>query len=496
MLTIFKNTLARSATEIINRLSSLVFWIVISHYLGLRGIGIYAFANSIFQFMLTATTLGLGTWMTREIARTRETAAHYWGGLLGLGAIVSLLGLLIIWIVALLLSSDPCARQTTWLMGLALIPANGIYWARSTLFAFEKMEQVALARLIENFTRIGLGLWLLFLGQDVKSAAIALIVSKLIGFLVMAVQVTRIIGLPTWGLDRQLVKSLVAELPAFGTVAVINSVFWSVPVILLTSIRGPVATGLFSTALKFFDLFMTFAQSYGQAVFPVFARMARTEKNRLALLCQQSVRYALILALAVATGIFFYADTVIRLFGPDLNQAAGVLRILFWALVPFSAIPVLAFALISNNLQRLDLLANLVALIILTLGTVLACFLAGATGAAVTLVVAVTAFLVLEHHYVRQHLFPLLPGAEIRKILAVALMAGLCATAANQVHPIFVLPVMLSVYIVGLVRLQVLKLAELKSVIRVLVGIFNFGKKKSNDSNPTKALSVCPHPNA
>lgn len=496
MLTIFKNTLARSATEIINRLSSLVFWIVISHYLGLGGIGIYAFANAVFQFMLTATTLGLGTWMTREIARDRETAAHYWGGLLGLGAIVSLVGLLITWIVALLLTSDPSARQTTWLMGIALIPANGIYWARSTLFAFEKMEQVALARLIENFTRIGLGLWLLYLGQDVKCTAVALIVSKWIGFFVMALQVTRLVGRPKRGMDRQLVKKLVAELPAFGTVALINSVFWSVPVILLTSICGPVATGLFSTALKFLDLFMTFALAYGQAVFPVFARMARAEKTRLALLCQQSVRYVLILALAVATGIFFYADTVIRLFGPGLSQAAGVLRILFWALVPFSAIPVLAFALISNNLQRLDLRANLAALIILTLGTVLASFLAGATGAAISLVLAVSAFLILEHHYVRQHLFPLLPGAEIRKILAVALVAGLCATIANQVHPICIWPVLPGVYIVGLVRLQVLTLAELKSAGKALVGIFNFRKKKSNEPNTAKAISVCPHPNA
>lgn len=415
---ITKNTASRFVTEMMNRLASLVLWILISRQYGLTSFGIYAFAMSVFQFGLASSTLGLGTLITRDVARDPGLTRRYLGNVLVLGALWSMVITGFIWIGTIMIAPDIPTRKMTILITWALVPANGIYWVRSILFAYEKMEFVAFGRFVENFVRIGLVWIFLKLGYGLPIVFIIFIASKVIGFIIMIAKVLALAGIPGFRPDKKLVTMLISQVPAFGSIAVVNSLFWSVSIILLTGLRGTNEAGLFSIGLKILDIFISLALALGQSLLPILARFSSTDNHRMMTLCQTALKYLLVTAFGIIVTTMPLAGPITRLFGADMAGAVFVVQLVTWTLLPFMGIPVLAFALISKDHQKLDLCANIIALVVLITATGILAYWQGAMGAAVALFIAMSVFCYKEYQYVQRELFTFSWKSVFFKILA------------------------------------------------------------------------------
>lgn len=64
-----KNLAYQSSYQVLKILMPLITVPIVSHSLGSTGVGQYAFANSIAQYFVLITALGLPLYGTREIAR-------------------------------------------------------------------------------------------------------------------------------------------------------------------------------------------------------------------------------------------------------------------------------------------------------------------------------------------------------------------------------------------------------------------------------------------
>ncbi|RPH89707.1 MAG: flippase, partial [Calditrichaeota bacterium] len=361
-----KNTVARSVTELVNRLGAALFWVIVARQLGATALGTLAFGLSLFNFFITISTLGLGAVVVRDVARQKEQAGLYLSHTLYIVTVSSILTAACMIGVTLLISPNPDTTFASLVMAAAVIPASGFFVGRSLLFAAEDMAKVTFCRLGENLVKIVGGLLLIKFNAGVRELAILIAISKALPFFIIIPFVYRF-ARPVWCIRTNLLRYLVSMIPSFSLISIFNSLFWTAPVVILTRISGEYQAGLFSAAYKLIDITVSFAHGYGQALFPIAARTLQHEQTLFKTMFIKSIKYVTILTLALAAGMMILSEEIIRFFyGSAMVEAQGALQILAWMIVPFAVVPILSSTLVSSDLQRIDLKANAVSAVAVT----------------------------------------------------------------------------------------------------------------------------------
>lgn len=460
---LLKNTLARTATEIINRLGGAIFWVMVARFLGLSALGVLAYGLALFSFFSTVSTLGLGAIIIRDVAQDRSKAASYFGMTLAAGFLISLAAALVMFGTSVFTAGSFDGKIVAAILAVALVPASVFFWSKSILCAVEQMSSIALARLAENLFKVTVGIGLLVWNGDVLSMAAVILFSKMLSAIVAFVFARRV-AKPNWSMDLNLLRYLGRHIPTFSMTALTNSLFWAAPVIILTRIAGEAQAGLFGAAYKLVDMAISFALAYGQAMFPVASRTLTEKRDTFVALLTGTVKYSLMLTLAVAAGVTMLAPMIIQLiFGGDSLGAVSVLRLLIWMIVPFAMVPTLAYSLVSFFQQKIDLLANTAAAIVnIALGLLLVPSL-GALGTAISMLAGTAMFWLVEWIGVRRFICRLPLTSLIWKPL---LGAGLMAAVLHLdvLNHIYTITLAGSIYILFLILSKALSKHELRMI--------------------------------
>jgi len=280
------------------------------------------------------------------------------------------------------------------------------HWSRTLLYAAEEMKYVTIARMIENLFKVGAGAMVLALGHGLTAVVLVVAASKVLSCLVCCFYAVRQVAVPVWRAKLEFVRYIIHQAPAFSLIAVFNSLFWSLSVIMLTRLQGEASAGVFSAAYKLVDMFLALSIAYGQALFPVASRISRDQPLFFRSLVRKSVKYISLLTTGLAGGLFIFAAKIIEvLYGPGMEAAVPVLQVLAWVLVPFAIVPVLAYALTSNMLHKRDLAANFYSCITVFFLNAVLVPSHGALGAAVALLASCVLFMAIEFYWVERQLF-------------------------------------------------------------------------------------------
>jgi O-antigen/teichoic acid export membrane protein len=423
---LFKNTAARTVAEIITRLGSAIFWVMVVRYIGLDGLGSLVYGTSLFTLFSILSTFGLSLAIVRKVSMNLKCARQYFGHTLMLGASSSLLMGLMMWLSTFIMKVDADTRFVVYMFIIALPFASGFYWSRVILWSFEKLVKVTIARIFENAIRVGVGLLLLIKGADVRTLAVLIMSSKIISFLICYYFARSTVGTPDWRPNMNIFKNLFAQIPTFSLLTLFHNLFWSATVIILTNMQGETRAGIFGAAFKLVDLCIAIIIAYGQAFFPVISKITQKKSDYAHYILKKSLKYSFLLTLAVTFGVYLLAGNIIEIiYGNELLAATNVLEILIWLILPFSAIPVLSSTLLSSNLERYDLLANIFASTTVVFANILLIPKLGPNGSALSMVLGGVVFFMTEFFAVYRKIIPIKVSFQVIKPLVAVLLMSL-----------------------------------------------------------------------
>jgi len=422
---IISNTAMRTFTEIVNRVGSAIFWVLIARKLGVSCLGSIAFAMSLFTLFSSISTLGLGTVVIRDVARDRGKAGQVFGQILKLGLFLSILFSAIMIGSVLIIRPGPESMYAAVVMAFAIIPASGFYWSKSILSAAEKMGYIAISRTAENVFKVGIGLVLLFSGAGIREMILVFLFSKVVSFVICYSYAVDRVAQPIWHYEQSIFKYLLKQAPSFSLITVFNSLFWSLTVIMITKLKGEAEAGIFTAAFKLVEFCISVSLAYGQAFFPVVSRFAHKNYKVFESLSKKSIKYISIFTIAVAAGTTVMAPQIIKLiYGTTMVEAIPILRISIWLIIPFGIIPVLAYSLISQNMQKLDLTANIAATVVVFFANLVLLHYMGTLGAAVAILQAGLVFFAVEFYWVTKRLYRLTISIKsLKPVLGAAIMS-------------------------------------------------------------------------
>ncbi|HYN87945.1 MAG TPA: oligosaccharide flippase family protein, partial [Ardenticatenaceae bacterium] len=393
-----KNSLAPMALSLLNKGVDTVFAAFMARVLGPAGIGAYAFAVSIIWYFIIFTNFGLGTLLTREVARDRTAAAAYLAATIRLRMLLFALATpLLIAVIVLWEQLFGLERWTSWailLLAVGLIPSNLADALTAVFRAYEKFEIPALISTLSTFIKVGLGAGVLIAGYGIVGLAATSVITNLATLLLLAALLFRssLLDWPTLRPSSASSPTLPppAEHPQPSTLNLQPSplrqvqgglfngpspllrtafplmlndflavAFFRLDKLILQPVQGTRVVGLYDIPYKFIDGLNIIPSTFTLAIFPVMARYAESRDqsgaSSLLRVTVLALRWLILLALPLALLTTRYAEPIVLAFGGREFAEHGstlALQILIWFL-PFSFINSLVhYVLIAANQQH------------------------------------------------------------------------------------------------------------------------------------------------
>lgn len=308
--------------------------IILARYLAPEGFGLLAFALSFPSLFSILPGFGMGSLITRDMARDpRDLGRYLVNGLLA-KAFLAALTMAVIWAVVVALRMPPGKIFLVMLGSLLMLFETNIRFTLSFFQAAQRMGTVAVVNLAVRAAWVVLSLLVVVLGGWIGELLTVRILIHAVGLVVAVALVHYRLERARWAFDLSFTGRMLKASVPFALFRLFGTVYTDLDTVMLSALRGDVMTGFYAASNKVLRLFTFIPSSFFGAVLPALSRFSRESHDDLVRTMQRSLKYLLILSLPIAGGICMTAPQLVSLlYGPSYGGAVPALRILIWTLV-------------------------------------------------------------------------------------------------------------------------------------------------------------------
>jgi len=332
------NTAAPFGANLAGRALAFVMAVVMARTLGPAGTGAYALVVNLWLYASVVSDFGLGTWLTRAIARDPRQAQTAVGLTLGLRLLLSVVSALGLVGAAYAYSALRVGGAggdvvlTAALLGVGLVPGSFSAAGTALFNAHERFVFPAGLQLLGALlTTVGGAAALLSGGGIVSLGGVSLAVNCVTAVAFGVFCARRFVPLrPSLQPDAQL--ALARDTVPLMLNGLLNNVFFRIDIQVLQP-KGSAVVGNYANSYKVIDAAGVIPSSFVLALFPQLSRRA-TSPDGLVRVYALAARLLLVVGLAIAVAGTLLAVPVTRLaWGPAfLPDSANALHILVWFL--------------------------------------------------------------------------------------------------------------------------------------------------------------------
>lgn len=404
-------------------------------HLGIAEFGQYVTVISLIALIQGVTDAGLGAVMLREYsARSGEDRDGFMRSILGARLLTTASGVVVATGFTAVAGYGGDVVLGTFLAGIGLV---------LTMLTATYAVPLAASLRVGWLTAIELGgraaAVVLIVGLVLASAGLVpfLAVTVPAGLLTVAVTVAVTRGAvplrPSFALSD--LKPLVRETLPLALAVILGTLYARIVIIIMSLITTELVTGYFGTALRVIDVAVGVPVAIVGTTFPILARAARDDHERLRYVLQRVLEVALIggvwMSLVTALTARLVADIIVG--GPEAANVADILRIFALALVLVFLNVTWQTTLLALRRHRDLLRVNAMALVVIVTLTFVLVPLLGARGAVLAviggeafLMTLSAAALIRSHPDLRPSFSPLVP------VVVASVSAAAVAVAADR----------------------------------------------------------------
>ena len=318
---IARNAALRMAGEIVAKLASLAFFVVMARELGARGFGEFQFALALTGALIYLAGFGTDQLLAREVARDRGLA----GRLLADAAAVKVLGgLLMLGAAALIAAAGDEGLVTVCIVGAgALLEVLSKSW-HSIFQGYERLDLVSATLIVQRTLTAAVGIAVLLAGGGLAAAAVVYAGGAAIAVLVCELLLRRL-GVRRARIDASGWVPIIRAGVPIGVVSLLMIVLLRLDVTMLSFLSDAATVGVYAVAFRLVEATQFMGGAMAMAMLPWLAR-AGAELTRGFALGLKAVN-ALLLPIGLALTLF--AGPVIDLlYGSEFERSVVPLRIL------------------------------------------------------------------------------------------------------------------------------------------------------------------------
>ncbi|BAZ98422.1 flippase [Methanothermobacter sp. EMTCatA1] len=326
--TLARNTAFLLVATLFTNLAAFVWNVYLARYLGTAGFGILSTALALTGIFSILADLGIGTYITREIARNPAGAGDLVAAGLGNRIILSCIVFVLILLFPLIgLYSGTAAAVIVFIAGYMLLGSFSSFF-NSIFQGFQRMEYQTVWNILNSlFILVGV-LAVVWLGGSVVQVAVAYLIAAALSLVYSAATFTRRFFTPGLSFSRDMIREAIP----FGITSVFSLIYFWIDSVMLSLMKGDVSVGLYNAPYRLLTVISSLYGVYLTAVFPVMSRFHVESQDSLRFTYMRSLKYLIIIAVPLIFTVFTLAGPLIELiFSAKYLESVPALRVLIIA---------------------------------------------------------------------------------------------------------------------------------------------------------------------
>jgi O-antigen/teichoic acid export membrane protein len=348
-----RNTGVQVGSDLISKVATFAFYVVLARALGKGDFGVFTLAVSV---VVLIEILGVGTdfLVIRGVARERS-AVHdlFWNSLV-IKVIVGLGGTGVALLFGYLAGFGSTAMLTIALMAASKVVDISGGSLAAVLRGIEEMAPVALALALQRTMTAVLGsVALLAFGLGLVAVALIYLASSAVAFGSLLLSVRRRDIRPRREVSMERARRLFTGSLALGVTVFSVAILARADVVILSLFESANVVGLYGAAYRLFEGTIFLTSAFGIAIYPVFSRLGRDTSPPLRRACELASKAIVIVLFPVGAALILFGPWIVTVvFGDPFAGAATAARFLGVAAALYGPYAVSAFALASQDRQR------------------------------------------------------------------------------------------------------------------------------------------------
>jgi len=473
---IFLNTVAQVVVRVLGLGIAIASTRLITNYLGQAGTGQYNTINTYLGFCVVLADFGLFSTAVREISRKPEDEAKILTNVFWVRLVTALIASAVGGL-AILFFPYQIEVKLGSLVALGFVFFNLMASVYDIILQYRlKMQFSALAELVSKMITLGALFWIIRHHGSFYEVAGTISLSGALIFLFKWILGQHYAPLKWTHYDATFSQWILRLALPLGIVYVLNNIFFKIDGLLVYSLKGDSAAGVYSVAYKVLEVTLFIGSYFASALKPSLSRTVVQEPKEAASILNKGVTIMLFLAMPIAMlSVVFSKEIILFLSNSQFLAGAGALQVLGITL-PFLYLDMLfGEILIAVNARLLLVRIAVVMLITNLIFNVIFIPLYSYHAAAVITLGSEVLLCFINWYYIRTFVPYTFDAVAALKILAVTLISGGVGwELGSMLHPsgsgtlrlIILIIISLLVYVGASFAAGIMKPSQLKNILR------------------------------
>ncbi|MFD2147080.1 oligosaccharide flippase family protein [Mucilaginibacter antarcticus] len=367
------NLVKNSSWGILSQLSQTVFlslfFVILARKYPTPIFAKYIVANAIYQLVTAFSTMGLGQWFIREFI-SAENKPELTSKFLKMQTYFGVSFFALNIGLAYLLYDDQYTRILIILLGSNVIFDNIINAIKSLNVAMFEQKKTFIILTIETFIKFLAGCVLYIYPFDIITLSIILIALRFITLnLFLTVGSSNVVNIKMLLKYKILyadVKKLIVSNWAFIIIGGVSIINWRLANIVISKMLTPFDVANYEISFKIFNIAQILPVVVSTSVFPMLVKLYNdNDPEKFKMFYKKMHLYYMLFGLFSYTFIYSFSGLLVPLvFGNSYLSNAHYTQQMFLTILVFPTVLLQANMLITINLEKLDMLFNIFALII------------------------------------------------------------------------------------------------------------------------------------
>lgn len=325
---VLANALILGIGQVVTWVLSTVYLAVVSRYLGPVRQGELTLALSLVTVLGIAISLGMDTLITRTVARTPERASTLVSATIIVRLALSIPGGIALYVYTIIAHLNAETRQVALVLAIGMVIAA---CGNSLVAAFQGRERMApgvVVAVVQNALGLGVAILIAWQRAGVIYFAVANIV---IDGLLLALNLywIRHVARLTFHVPLRIIREVVIGSLAFWASSVFLTIYINVDSIMLQSLAGTQAVGLYAPATRMFAAALFLPAIIGQATLPMLSRLGIDGGTDFVRASRKTLSLLIACAVPLTVGLATFASPLIHaIFGNAYRLSVPVLVVL------------------------------------------------------------------------------------------------------------------------------------------------------------------------
>jgi O-antigen/teichoic acid export membrane protein len=352
--TLFKNTSSIMISGYFGMAVNFLLVIFIARNLGAEGLGIFTTAATFVFFGSFVTDFGVESVIVRNVSRNKDDLPLYYVNGFFLVLSLAVVSWIVIGVVVYLLDYDAHLRMLIMLSTASLLFGSISVVATSIIKSLERMELISMVSIVSGICYSVAGIVIVAASRSITGLIVLGLVIAILNGMAWFLLVNKILEKAfVWKIQPKVCFSILKQAAPIGLMRTLNVVNNRIDIIMISTMMGSSAVGLYASATKIVNFLLVPSGSLNNAIMPHFSAKESSSMSAVSEMYNEIVRVILLVSFPIATIVTVNASSIIRiLFGQPFsdNGSANALSILIWSFF-FDVISGPAGTIIIINLE-------------------------------------------------------------------------------------------------------------------------------------------------